>query len=150
MTLEEWLETDEGYKYSMFASEEADGSQGIYYDDRLYFYWETECENLTYPEPIRYSTKEEIPMTLEKTRECIEFNKTITQAAEVIQEQAQAEIDRLMNEIIEIDEVQERKVGVCDYYREKYPDIEKTDIEIIEHWDMLEDKYGNNGEVYPV
>ena len=40
-----------------------------------------------------------------------------------------------------IDEVKARMVGVCDWYRTKYPNRISTDKEILDYIDMLEEKY---------
>lgn len=43
--------------------------------------------------------------------------------------------------LTEEEKIVERKIGVCDHFRKKFPDRIKTDEEIIEHYNRLEDKY---------
>ena len=47
----------------------------------------------------------------------------------------------LQNNYIEIDQLLERKIGLCDYYRGRHPEKDVTDQEILDHIEKLNIKY---------
>ena len=46
----------------------------------------------------------------------------------------------------EIDRKTSIKIGLCDYFRERYPERKLSDEEWLVYFDTLEDKWGNDGK----
>jgi len=85
--------------------------------------------------------------TFKEVRWALNSNIDLEKRATLIRDKADALVNKMyLDEYIELDEeskIIERKIGVCDYLREQYPGRWhlKSDEEIIEHYNMLEDKY---------
>ena len=81
-------------------------------------------------------------MTIEQTREEIEYNKQVDRQILQIRTDTEADILELEQTKIEIDEVEERKIGLCDWHRTtKWYKDGMTDEEIIERHDRLWEEY---------
>ena len=52
----------------------------------------------------------------------------------------------LANNYKEVEHKTAMQIGLCDYFRHKYPDRNWSDTKILEYIEMLEDKWGNDGK----
>lgn len=75
---------------------------------------------------------------LRETRERIVYNYGVRVEYSKLLDEAELYLE---NNLKVVDDFSERQVGVCDYFRNRYPDKNMTDEEIIKYIDMLEDKY---------
>ena len=82
-------------------------------------------------------------MKLLEARQQIAANETVTTRYHKLIDEAEL---YFANNYKEIDFKTSMKIGLCDYFRGKYPDRIKTDEEWLAHIEMLEDKWGNDGK----
>lgn len=82
-------------------------------------------------------------MNILDIRENIRYNNSIDNVINQRRTEHEKSIKELEDQKIFIDPTDLAKVGVCDWYKNKYPDSNLTDDEIIKRYNELEEKYGD-------
>ncbi|RLA76494.1 MAG: hypothetical protein DRG33_07825 [Deltaproteobacteria bacterium] len=78
---------------------------------------------------------------LAEVRERVEFNRDVDVAINIVLEHYEEEVAKLELTKLEVSDLEEKQIGVCDSIHERYPNRFATDEEALAHYVRLEEKY---------